>query len=348
MKKVIISVLLLQGFFSVGYAQESANKDFTPSGSVNFKVFSNFHYDMTKDAIQKSAFELERAYFGYGYKFSKNISAKVTFDVGTNTAGSDYTAYLKAAQLDWKIADPIKLSFGMIGLKQFNDQEKLWGYRYVYKSQMDEDAFGSSADLGLNAEIKMHKMITANIFMVNGSGYKKVQDSYGQYRFGGDLIIKPIDGLTLKAYFDLMPNKFDKYGNDSIIADTSTISNLAVFAAYASDKYRFGIEYNVLNNGKKYSSYASDYNLKGLSFYATYIINKQFEVFARFDQLASNTLIGKTDPWNISKDKNTIVGGVQYSPVKNVKLCLNYRSFNFKKAAVDTKSMIYLNFEYAL
>ena len=43
----------------------------------------------------------------------------------------------------------------MIGGKQFNDQEMIWGYRYLYKTLQDEYKFGSSADLGVNAEFKL-------------------------------------------------------------------------------------------------------------------------------------------------------------------------------------------------
>lgn len=331
---------------SVTVNAQEEKQAFTPTGKPFAKVFWNYHYAMTQNVNQASAFQLKRSYFGYKYALSEKISTKVTFDVGSNGAGSAYTAYLKTAQLDWKVADPIKLSLGLIGLKQYNDQEHLWGYRYIYKSFADEHGFGSSADLGANAEIKLHKKVKLNVLMVNGGGYKKVQDDYGQYRFGGNLVTEPVKGLTLKVYYDMMGNKFDKYDNDSVIADTATISNLAFFAGYKTDKFRFGAEYNMLNNGTKYSNVAENQDLSGMSFYGTYIINKTFEVFARYDQLNSNKLKGATDPWNNSKNGSAIISGIQYKPVKGLSIALNYQSWQYNDTNKDNKNLVYLNFKY--
>ena len=102
----------------------------------------------------------------------------------------------------------------------------------------------------------------------------------------------------------------------------------------------------MFNNGVKYSHAAKNYDMTGMSFYATYIINKKFEVFARFDQLASNTLTGTTDPWNFGKDGNLILAGLQFSPVKGVKTSLNYRTYMYQDSKKDPLSLIYINFEY--
>ncbi len=345
MKKIIFSLFLLIVCSYFSFAQEE-NKEFIPSGHAFGKVFWNYHYNMTKDVNQSSSFELKRSYFGYKFAFSKNISTKITFDVGSNSGGSSYTAYLKTAQLDWKVASPLKLTFGLMGLKQFNDQEHFWGYRYIFKSFQDEQGFGTSADMGVNAEIKPNDKIKADILIVNGGGYKQVQDNFGLHRIGADVVAKPVKGLELKVYYDMMPSKYDKYGNDSIIADTSTISNLALFAGYKTKKFRIGAEYNMFNNGIKYSHAAESYDKSGISAYATYIINKKFEVFGRFDQLASNKFSGATDPWNYNNDGNLILAGLQFSPVKGVKMALNYRTYLYENSDKDPLSVIYINFEY--
>ncbi len=344
MKK--LSFLLLLTILTAGITNAQEEKtEFTPSGKAFAKVFWNYHYDMTPDINSASAFELKRSYLGYSYNLSEAFSTKITLDVGKDD-GSAYTAFLKTAQLDWKIVKPIKLSLGLIGMKQFNDQEKLWGYRYMYKSFQDEHGFGSSADLGVNAEIKLYKSLKINLLATNGGGYKKLQDDYGMHRIGANLVAQPVKGLTFKVYYDIMPGKYDVYGNDSIIADTSTISNLAFFAGYKTKKIRIGAEYNMLSNGKKYSSPAENHNLSGISVYATYVINKKFEIFGRFDQLTSNKLSGATDNWNNSKDGNAIIGGVQYAPVKGVKMALNYQGWMYSDSSKDDEPIVYINFEY--
>ena len=100
-------------FFAFTQTSESESK-----GEPHFKVFWNYNYDFSDDVTQTSAFELDRVYLGYKYKFNDNISAKITYDVGKNDAGSNYTAFVKIAQLDYKLSSKVKLSMGMIGGKQ--------------------------------------------------------------------------------------------------------------------------------------------------------------------------------------------------------------------------------------
>lgn len=331
-------LLFLSLFFTAVIAfSQSNNEDFKPNGDVNFKIFWNYHADFTPNVTKTSAFELDRAYLGYKYNFSKDISAKVTLDVGSNSGGSQYTAYLKAAQLDWKVASGVKLSMGLIGLKQFNDQEGFWGYRYLYKSFQDANGFGTSADLGVNAEFSLAKNLKANVVVFNGEGYKNLQDTSGNQTFGGSLIFTPVNGLTTKIYVDTQSNPV-----------TDAVTSLALFAGYDSGDWRLGAEYNKLNNATKYSNPAADHNLDGFSFYTTYVFNKQFEVFGRFDQLNSNTLTGESTDWNIAKDGNQIIAGLQYAPIKGIKFALNYQGYNFDNAISDNHSMVFLNAEFKL
>lgn len=335
MKKqfLFLSILIL----SISTYSQEAEPDFKPSGKVHFKVFWNYHVDLSENATKVSAFELKRSYFGYKYAFSENISANITVDVSSNTGGSAYTILLKAAQLDWKVSPAVKLSMGLIGMKQFKDQENFWGYRYIFKSFQDQNGFGSSADLGINAEFKLSKSLKANVVIFNGEGYKKIQDADGNQKIGGNLIFTPVKGLTTKIYLDSQPT-----------TDSDAITTIGLFAGYKATNWRLGLEYNQLKNGKKYSSPSIDHDLDGLSIYSTYNINKKVEIFGRFDQLGSNTLEGETIAWNSAKDGSQIIAGVQYAPVKGLKFSLNYQGFNFDSDAVISKSLVFLNAEFKL
>jgi hypothetical protein len=222
-------------------------------------------------------------------------------------------------------------------MKQFNDQEDFWGYRYIFKSFQDEHSYGPSADLGVNAEFTVTKTLKANFVVSNGEGYKKLQDEDGNQKIGGSLVFQPIKGLTTKIYMDSQPT-----------TDSKAITSLALFAGYKATDWRLGAEYNKLNNGEKYSSPAVDHELDGLSFYATYVINKKFEIFGRFDQLSSNTLSGETIVWNDENDGNQIITGIQYAPVKGLKFSLNYQNFSFDNSTINAKSLVFLNAEFKL
>ncbi len=344
MKKIILPFLFAVFFFGAVNAQET--EKFKPNGKPIVKIYSYYRYDMTQNVNQKSKFDIYRAYFGYKYKFSKNISAKLVMDVGKGDV-SDYSFFLKNAQLDWKLHSRFKLSVGIIGLTQHKYQEKFYSYRYILKTVQDEHGMSTSADLGANMQIKLHEKLKLNLFALNGEGYKHSQDDFGMQRIGSSIVAKPVKGLTLNAFYTFMPGKYDVYGNDSIYADTSTVINMSFFAGYKiSDKLRIGAEYNIMKNGVKYSKVAGDQDLTAISVFTTYSFTEKLEIFGRFDQVTSNKLSGTDDVWNIKKDGSLFMGGVQYSPVKGVKTSLNYRYFKYTDSDINPNSMIYVNFEY--
>ena len=305
-------------------------------GQPHFKVFWNYNYDFSDDVQQNSAFELKRVYLGYKYKFDEKTSAKITYDIGKNDAGSNYTAFVKIAQLDYKLSSKVKLSMGMIGGKQFNDQEKVWGYRYIYKTLQDENKFGSSADLGVNAEIKLSDKLTTNIFALNGEGYKNLQDFDGNQRVGLNLIYAVSDSVNLKFYYDTQES-----------ANSESLNNIGVFAGYKSENYSIGAEYNKMENGTTYKTPIDNHNLNGISIYNRYSINDKYEIFARYDQISSNVVDGATTSWNYDDDGSLIIIGTQYKANDGVKFSLNGRSFSYEN--LDTNLFeVYFNVEFKL
>jgi hypothetical protein len=317
--------------------------EFKPSGKATGKVFFNYHYDMTDGAEQESSFEIKRAYFGYNYNIAKGLKASITLDVSKNDGGSDYTAYLKKAQLEWKASPVVKVSLGMISSVQFNEQEKFWAYRYIMKSFNDQYGFGPSADVGIKANFKLSDVFSANAFIINGEGYKKVQDEDGKQKVGASLIYKH-KGLIAKVYADVNSGKMVTEGGGE---KDVTVSALATFVGYKfSDKFRLAAEYNKLVNGEKYSKVAEDKDLEGLSIYSTYTFNKKWEVFGRYDNLSSNKLEGETEKWNLAKNGNAITTGVQYAPTKGVRMAFNYRNFAHKDSSKEDQSQIFVNFEF--
>ncbi len=334
MKKILLMIIVLSPL--VAFSQDREDQVNT-KGQAHFKVFWNYHYDYTKDVDQVSAFELTRVYLGYKYTFNDKISAKITYDIGKNDAGSKHTAFIKIAQLDYKINPSIKISMGLLGGKQYNDQEKHWGYRYIYKTLQDENKFGPSADLGINAELEISKVLMANLFIVNGEGYKNLQDDNGNQRFGMSLIYNPSKLITTKLYYDTHASENSK-----------SLNNIAFFAGYKADSWKIGAEYNKMENGTSYKTAIDDHNLEGISVYGSYIFNDKIEIFARFDEISSNTLNGQNSSWNYEKDGILILFGAQYIAAKGVKFSINSRNFNYINDDIEDSSFIYFNAEFKL
>lgn len=336
---LILAIVLIAG--QQVKAQENA--DFSPSGKANGKVFFNYHYDMTEGEEQESSFEIKRAYFGYDYNIARGFKASITLDVGTNDGGSDYTAYLKKAQLEWTISPVVKVSLGMISTIQFKEQEKFWGYRYIMKSFADEFGFEPSADVGVKAKFKISDSFSANAIIMNGEGYKNLQDEDGKQKIGANLVFEN-KGLMAKVYGDLLSTSVtDEDGDEEDV----TSASLAAFIGYKfSDHFRLGAEYNLLSNATKYSVAAKDKDRSGISVYSTYTFSSKWEVFGRYDKLSSNKLSGESEKWNIENNGSSITTGVQYAPVNGVKMALNYQEFNYKQSGTDSNSVLYVNFEF--
>ena len=328
MKKIkfILTIFIIFIGFEI-YSQQN-------KGKVSTRVYWNFNKDFTKDAPRKNAFEIKRAYFGYEYRINDNISSKVTFDIGKNSSGSDYTAFLKIAQLDWKIKNNLKLSIGMIGNKQFKFQESIWGYRYMYKTFQDENKFGSSADLGVNAEIKLSDKINLNLFALNGEGYKNVQDDNGFIKIGGNLIYEFDNGFSAKIYYDSQPS-----------IENFNLVNTGYFIGYEKEKTRIGLEYNEMFNGKTYKDPSKDYSLSGFSGYISQNFSENSSVFFRYDSLESNIVSGSSEPWNSGKDGKLMILGYEHVVTKGFKLNLNYRNYNYTDNSINNKSMVFINAE---
>ena len=326
-KKLSFTILVI--FFSLNIYTQDTNK-----GDIFSTIFWNYNTDLSSESSKKNSFEVKRVYLGYKFKIDDKISAKVTFDIGKNNAGSDYTAFLKTAQIDWNLKDNFKLSFGMIGNKQFKYQESIWGYRYLYKTFQDENKFGSSADLGVNGEIKVSKNLKMNLFMLNGEGYKNIQDDNGYMKIGGNLIYEISNGLSLKLYYDSEP------GNDEF-----NVTNVGYFIGYDKNKTRVGLEYNKINNAKSYNSPSLDNNLSGFSGYISQNFSENSSVFFRYDSLESNIVSGSSEPWNSGKDGKLMILGYEHVVTKGFKLNLNYRNYNYTDNSINNKSMVFINAE---
>ena len=233
-------------------------------------------------------------------------------------------AYVKHAYLRYK-ADNLSVNFGMISTTQFKVQENAWGYRYLEKSFQDEYNFNSSADLGISAAYRIGRIISADVIIANGEGYKKIQGD-SALRTGFGLTITPLKNLTGRVYYDFSTK-------------LNTLSSIVAFVGYANDRFSLGAEYmKQLNPG-----FIADREIDGLSFYGTVYAGPKWKVFARFDQLSSNTLAGETAHWNLLNDGRLFIAGFEFSPAKGIKLAPNFKGWSPADNSEAFVSSVYLN-----
>ena len=328
MKRILISVVLAAICLSSFAQQQEEKKKFQIKGQPIVTVFANYHAGIGR-ANKESGFALDRAYLGYQFSLTEKLGGKVVFDMGsTKVSGSDLerVAYVKNAMLTWKTGN-FSLDFGLIGLEQFNVQEKFWGYRYIMKSFQDEYKFGSSADMGILGKYKFTKWLSADVTISNGEGYKKLNGD-NKYRYAAGVTVTPLESLTLRAYYDLASKNVED-------DDTKDQQNLAFFAGYKHKLFSIGAEYNQMFNTK----YKEDKDQSGYSVYSTVKLEEKFNIFGRYDNLSSK------DDWS-SADGQRILVGLQYTPIKQLKIAPNFSTWNPRDG--KSSSFVYLNIEFKL
>lgn len=318
--KVILASILT----CIGISAQAQNvKTEEPKGKAIVQVFGNFHSGFGAENDDRG-FELERSYFGYEYNFGNGLSAKAVMDIGKSSDVSDYQriAYIKNAMVSWKKGG-LTLNGGLISTTQFNFQEKFWGYRYIMKSFQDEYKYGNSADLGISMAYKFADWISADVIVVNGEGYKKIQKNDG-LNYGLGVTLTPIKGFNLRVYGSLNENNEE---------GKKDVANFAAFAGYKHEKFTIGAEYNKMWN----TSHEDGADQSGYSVFTSVKLSKKADIYARYDDLQS-----KND-WNIAKDESAAILGAQFKLGKYVKIAPNFRMTMPKADGAKNSYSAYIN-----
>ncbi len=324
------SIMLLL-CLSLVYALQAQDDQEPPPGVVSARIYTHFNWNLDPDN-QSSEFEVKRAYFGYERSLSPHFSAEVKLDIGSPDDVSEFSlirryTYFKNAYLSYRNG-PVTTWFGLFDMLQFKVQERFWGYRYLYKSFMDEFSFGPSADLGAGIQYSPSDLISADLIISNGEGYKNLQFDE-VLKVGAGVTLVPVKGLTLRAYYAIHTRS------------ESPQMTISGFAGYRLEKWRIGGEYNLQLNYR----FNEDRNRYGYSAYSTYTFSEKWEIFARYDHLFSNVLPEEEIPWNLARDGSAIIAGVQYTPIRFLHVSLNYQDWVEYARNGGSEPFLYLNFE---
>lgn len=325
--KRTIAVIFFTTLVSCLFAQEQRQ------GNVYGKIFSNFHH--TLEGETNRAFEIKRAYLGYDHIMDNNFSGHLKLDIGSPDDQSPYAllkryAYFKNAYLKYQ-KNNLTLNFGLVDNFQYKMQEKFWAHRYIYKSFMDEHDFGTSADIGLTAAYKISEKVTADFGILNGEGYKSLQ-SDNSFLTEGALTVRPLEQIILRGFYSISRKDVSEH-------------TYALFAGYTpTESVKIGGEFNVKQNMNN----TKGQDALGFSLYTMYDFNDQWQVFGRYDKLSSEVQTGEDTPWNILNDGSAMIGGIQFRPIPDISLSINYQDWVPWAANLETESYVYFNMLYKL
>ncbi len=317
---------------SIVLAQKSDSE--YPSGKPFATIFTNLHAGVD-DGEYNTAFEVTRAYLGYDSQLNEHFYANVTIDIGSfgsqlyNEPQRRY-AFFKNAYLAYT-SGRVKMNFGIIPIYHFEIQQKTWGHRYLYRSANDEHGLGYNADLGASIQYKLSDAVSADLSITNGEGYNKLQ-SNNKYKSGAGITGKFDNGIMFRLYGDIY--------NDEVSEIT-----LSSFIAYNyREKGTIAAEFN-----QKYNDEFNPDNIRTvLSSYGSWDFNEHWQLFGRYDYVTSSIVGEQLIPYYKAKDGSAIIVGVQYAPIKYVKMAINYQ--NWVTAVPESVGFhaVYLNVEIKL
>ncbi len=313
---------------SHGFSQD----EFEPSGKPFATIYARVYRGFAGDAANHAAFELVRGYLGYEYTFSPQFFGRINLDIGSaddtpqNPDLKRY-AFFKNAYLRYS-QQKFAIEFGMISLKQFKLQEIIWERRYLMKTIADEHNLGSSADLGVNFHYRFNEFVDADFTIMNGEGYQSLQrDDIFKYSFGSTL--RAPRNFTSRIVYDIMHNK---------ISETT----LLMFASYDfRTKWNLAAEFVLRQN----HDWLAGRDIYAWSFYGKYNLSAKYQLFARFDKIDSNTLKGETLPWQIAKDGEAFVAGIQFRPIRKITMALNYQDWLSREANLGRDRLLSFDLE---
>lgn len=293
------------------------------------EIFTDFHYNIN-DSTKHTGYDLNRAFFGYQYLPEGNFSAKIIVNIGSpedlapGSASRRY-AYCREASIAYTTSR-LTLTMGITGTKLFDFQQKFWGKRYVANTYQSINGYGYVADLGVVADYRVNEKLTADITVMNGEGFHKLQHD-DQLKSSLGFTYYPIKSLALRVYGEIQ--KQEDLWQPLFIA----------FAGFKNENLYFGGEFSYKSN----IDLIAGHHVWGISGTGGVNITEKDEIFGRYDYISSVVLPGNTLKWGYLTNGSFLVAGIQHSFSQNIKIALDYQANIPYSSTREITDLIYLN-----
>jgi hypothetical protein len=299
-KKAIFVVAILLSYTS--YSQDTTKY---PLHKFFGSLYTSFFYDLAQVSAPVTGFEVSTALVGMKSQVADNITVQIIYDVTRTTSdikvfdtagnslnvlyfeGSRHTAFLKQAEVDWKLQNGFEINAGQLLNQQYLTlQDRFWGYRFVAVTMQEMYRFGSPADFGVRLKKHFGKTLTYSLGAVNGDGPFRLQGNDGSLLYFQNIRYNP-GNFIFQWYSDFMNIK--------------NVAHNSIFAGYKKERKRIGIEYDridsLFNEKNNYT--------QGISLYGSTNITDKIDLFFRTDWLSAVPKYG-------IKNEYKIIPGINY------------------------------------
>jgi len=334
MKKTIITGICLIMLSVFAHSQNDSLNQLKFKSLVFGNIFTAFYYSPGEKIKPDKGFEFTTGLIGYKAQWGDKATATLIYDVFRTTdrimvsdsnnyqhnvsytRGSDYTGFLKMAQIDFMLSKSIEFSVGQILNQQYlTFQDKFWGFRYIATTFQEMNRFGAQADFGARFTFKPISSLNFSIGAVNGEGPFRLQSDDGSLQYFTNIEYSPFKGYIIKVFGDYLP-----------VSGKETRNTISFFTGYKNDKWRLGTEINILNNHLNTDSN----DLKGLSTYGAYRLNPKWQLLLRHDYIIKSMIFENT---------HLFIAGAEFEPYKGF-----YTSINYRFRSHGNVSWIYFSF----
>ncbi len=280
--------------------------DFKPGGKMEVRIFTGFNSTFS-DGENHTKFDLTRAYLGYGYNFSRTLSGRIVYDVADPSVGKlKFTGMLKFAYLRYQ-TEKWTITGGMIPLPEYDQADRKWGYRYIYKPSHDEYGFGMAADLGLSVAYNFTPWLTADVTVMNGEGFK-LTEADSTFKTAAGVTLVPARNISLRLYYDNM-------GKNGISQQTAE-----AIASYENKGSMLSVAYHY----RKDNGLIPGHDNHAISFNGRVPVSERVRIIGRYDFAASTRAGNEADPWNLSNDGQLFLAAVEIAISPGINLSPNF------------------------
>ncbi len=320
MKRIKYVVVALLGItFSLSLAGEK------PAGKFSGYMFGDYYYILKNhktDLQERNGFWFRRIYFTYDRKLNEAFSVRLRLEMlhpGDFSTKATAVPFVKDAYLKYKNGRH-QIILGISPTPTWEVLEKVWGYRSLEKTPLDLQKFGSSRDFGIAAKGSLVEkgIVKYHVMFANGNSNKS-ETNKGK-KILAAITFNPAKNIILQFYGDY----------DGLLDVTSQITAQG-FAAYKTDRIRVGLHY-VRQIRKKEGS--EDLVLDMASVFIAGQMSETLNFFLRVDNMLDPNPKGDAIayiPFDPTARSTFFVGGLDFTPIKNVHLMPNIEAVVYEE-----------------
>lgn len=233
------------------------------SYALELQLFSHVGTLLSSAKDAPADYDISRTLLIYKQKLFQDVEMCLAVDSYENEDNNifDRTVYLKRGFLKYQ-KNKLAVSGGLIVMRQYLHQRKLWQLRYLEKTFQNKFKYGDSRNIGLQGQYKWNSNNSSDFAIV--SGYNTpLKDNAQQIKVMAGHIIYYRD-YTVRLF------------NSLVLEDT----HVYVASLFISRKWKKMLM--AVESASQFSNHASDRQL-GFSAFAHYMLTKKSMCFARYD-----------------------------------------------------------------